>query len=129
VSDSLTIDVDDHALLAAFDALPEAVMSYAKPAALVTAKNIAAEAGRRVARRTGKTAEGITVEETHAGDGYIVWVKRPELPNLPTWLEFGTEHMTARPFLFASAQLEVGAHDRRVREAVQDALDAQGLGD
>ena len=37
--------------------------------------------------------------------------------------------MTAQPFLFASARLEEGAHDRRAREAVQAAIDETGLGD
>jgi len=37
--------------------------------------------------------------------------------------------MTAKPFLFVSARLEEGAHDRRAREAVQAAIDEKGLGE
>lgn len=129
MADLMTIDVDEAALLSALAEMPVSVLRHLKPAAKVTADNIAAEAGRRVKRRTGKTAAGITVEETHNGEGYVIWVKRPEMPNLPLWLAFGTKFMVGDDFLFASARLEAGAHERRAREAVQDAINEQGLGD
>jgi HK97 gp10 family phage protein len=131
MASDLTIDVDDAALLAALDAIPDAVRAHAKPAARVTADHIAAEAGRRIARRTGQTAGEITVEETHAGDGYVVFVGAGGAgrSHVGRYLEFGTVHMRARPFLFPSAQLEAGAHDRRMRDAVQDAIDEHGLGE
>jgi HK97 gp10 family phage protein len=147
VADRMTITVDTTALLAALDALPDRVHAHLKAAAKITAENIAREARARVARRTGETAAHIRVEETHSGDGYIVWVA-PEvrvshhtMPSgrshtqkvtynaLAGWLEFGTRHMPARPFLFVSARLEEGAHDRRCREAVQAAIDETGLGE
>ena len=127
----LTIEVDTEALLRAIDAMPDAVLAFLKPAAKTTADNIADEAQGRVARRTGATAEAITVEEAHSGDGYVVYVANAaeDWPHLDIGLEFGTKFMTERPFLIVSAQLEVGAHDRRAREAVQAAINSKGLGD
>lgn len=130
------------ALIAALDRLPDVMQErHTKPAAKVTADNIAREARARVRRRTGRTAAGITVEESHDGQGYVVLPfneqfelaiisagndQQPE--NLPIWLEFGTRFMTARPYFFASARLEEGAHDRRMRQAIQNAIDDVGLG-
>lgn len=131
MSDQLTITVDTSALLAAIDAIPEAVHRHLKLAAKVTADHIAAEARGRVRRRTGKTAQSIHVEETHSGDGYVVMAYDPAAGRAPVdmFLEFGTKFMTAKPFLFASARLEEGAHDRRSREAIQAAIDEEWLGD
>jgi hypothetical protein len=131
MADRFIIDVDTRALLAALDAIPAAVHAHLKAAAKVTADNIAREAKSRVARRTGKTGDAITVEEARSGDGYVVFVANAaaDWPNLDIGLEFGTKFMTPRPFLFASAHLEEGAHDRRSRAAVQAAIDEKGLGD
>jgi hypothetical protein len=131
VADSFTIDVDDLALLEALTTMPDAVMVFLKPAARITADNIAREAKSRVARRTGKTADAITVEEARSGDGYVVFVANAaaDWPNLDIGLEFGTKFMSKRPFLFVSAQLEEGAHDRRSRDAIKAAIDSKGLGD
>jgi len=128
MADSFTITAETAALLAALNRVPAAVLKHVKRNARVSADNIAREAAGRVRRRTGKTAAGLTVEETRNGDGYVVFVRRPEMPGLPGWQEFGTQFMTKQPFLFVSANLEVGAHDRRQRAAVQDAIDETGLG-
>lgn len=127
--DGLTITTETTALLAALQQLPALVRTHVKRAARVTADRIVREAAGRVARRTGATAAGLTVEETHSGDGYVVFVKRVDEPGLPGWLEHGTKFMTKRPFLFVSARLEEGAHERRTRDAIQDAIDEKGLGD
>lgn len=127
MADSFTIDVDTTGLLAALAAIPEAVHAHLKAAAKVTAEAIATEARARVRRRTGQTGDAITVEETHSGDGYVIYVGDGR-QHVGSFLEFGTKFMTAAPFLFASARLEEGAHDRRAREAVQAAIDEQGLG-
>lgn len=151
MADGLTIDPDVTALLAALDAFPEAMLArHLKPAARVTAVNVEREAKARVARRTGATAEGIHIEEAHDGSGYVVlpdfgpdvtfsWhtmkrsgrshTQRVTRNNLPAWLEFGTRHMRERPFFFAAARLEEGAHDRRMRQAVVDAIADTGLGE
>lgn len=127
-SDRMTIDVDDAALLAAIDETPDAVHARLKPAAKITADNIATEARARVRRRTGQTGAAITVDEAYRGDGYVVYIGGGRTP-IGRYLEYGTRFMNARPFLFASARLEEGAHDRRAREAVQDAIHEKGLGD
>jgi hypothetical protein len=37
--------------------------------------------------------------------------------------------MHARPFFYAAANMEAAQYERAVREAIQDAVDSQGLGD
>jgi hypothetical protein len=133
--DGLTIEVDATSLLTALDALGDAAEAPLMGAAHETALAIQQEARGRVARRTGRTATGITVEETHDGRGYIVTpfsethrralkasgnAEQPR--NLPWWLEHGTRSMSPRPYLSISAQLEQGAHLRRVERAMQDAI-------
>jgi hypothetical protein len=124
----LTIDVDSAALIAALDGVATAIEARLKIEAKLTADNIDREATARVRRRTGQTAAAIVVEETHKGDGYVVMVGN-DRHHIGSYLEHGTKFMTAKPFLFASARLEEAAHDRRVRAAVQDVIDAKGLGD
>lgn len=124
----LRLDVDTAGLFAAMDQAVAEIERALKSNAEITAHRIASEAEGRVRRRTGKTAAGITVEETRDGKGYVVFVQRPDMPGLPGWLEFGTRFMSKRDFFFASARLEEAAHERRSHEVVQDVLDAKGLG-
>lgn len=123
MADKLTISTDASGLIAALDRLGAAAEKHVLNAAGVTAARIAADAGARVARRTGLTAQGIGIDIARRGAGYVVFAVRPDQPGVPGWLEFGTEHMAAQPFFFASARLEAGAHDLRMREAIQDAID------
>ena len=124
----MTIEVDTSALFAALDRLGDVAEKHVKAAAKVTAERIEREAERRIARRTGETAKHVRVEETYDGLGYIVLANNPRVrEHVAVYLEFGTEHMTARPFFFASALLEEGAHLRRTEQAVQDAIDELGL--
>ncbi len=122
------IEVDSVALLAALATIPDAVLAHLKPESKVTADNIAAEAGRRIRRRSGATGDQIVVQETHNGDGYVVFVLGNR-QHIARFLEFGTSRMTAKPFLFVSARLEEGPALRRARLAIQDAIDEKGLGD
>jgi hypothetical protein len=131
----MTITVDNAALLKAMADLGPAMERFTMAAAKETADNIVREAQGRVARATGETARGIHAEVTHDGKGYVVLDTNRRMPNLPLWLEFGTQQgkpgshsSLARPFFFSSAYLEAGAHDRRMREAVQNAIDSVGLG-
>lgn len=124
----MIIDVDTTALVAALDAVPAAIHAHLKAAAKMTAEHIATEARARIRRRTGRTGDAITVEETHSGDGYIVFVGNGR-QHIGSFLEFGTRFMTDKPWLFPSARLEEGAHDRRAREAVQAGIDEKGLGE
>lgn len=144
----VTIEVDTKALLRALDQVGHRVAARVKLASKITADNIVREAKRRVPKRTGETASHIVAEETHNKEGYIVWVEpdvlishhtnkktgrqhtqRVSYNALGGWLEFGTQTMTARQFLFNSARLEEGAHLRRIQQAVGDAIEETGLGD
>lgn len=142
MADSFQVDIENGALLRALDRLDVSLVErHTKPACKVTALNIQREARARVRRRTGRTAAGITVEESFDQQGYVVLPfntalelsliesgndQQPE--NLPYWLEFGTRKMTKKPFFIESARLEENAHDRRIREAIQNAIDESGLG-
>lgn len=119
----LTIDADASRLIAILDQLGPAALKHTKAAARVTADNIAREAAARVARATGETARGITVQEDQQGEGYVVLSANQRMPALPTWLEFGTVKMLPKSYFFSSARLEENAHDRRMRQAIQDASD------
>lgn len=125
----LTIEVDSTATVAAMARVAQTAHARCKSAARVSADSIAREARGRVRRRTGETAAGITVEETHNGDGYVVFVNQPDNPGLAGWIEHGTKYMPARGFLFISAQLEEGPHRRRIAAALDDAIDETGLGE
>ena len=121
--------MDTTAVVAAPDRLGERAAAHCLEAARVTAERIAAEAQRRVRRRTGKTQESIVAELSRKGDAYLVRAHRSGLPHLPIWIEFGTRTTRAAPFLFPAARLEEGNHQRRIAEAVQRAIDDAGLGD
>jgi bacteriophage HK97-gp10 putative tail-component len=124
----MTITVDPAPLLAALDAIPAEVHARCKAAAKITAEAIATEARARVRRRTGRTGDAIRVEETHDGTGYIIFIG-DRRAHIASFLEFGTKFMTPFPFLFVAARLEERAHDQRIRDAVQGAIDAHGLGE
>jgi HK97 gp10 family phage protein len=125
----MTITADVAGVLQALDRLgAEVAQRHVQAASRVTANKIDEEARRRVRRRTGKTAEGITVRDDFTGKGSVVVAERRPFSNLPGWLEHGTVHMRASPFLFNSARLEEGAHLQRIARALQDAIDEQGFG-
>ena len=126
----LRIDVDTAAVIKALTDFAGPVMErHVRLAARTTAERITAEALTRVRRKSGRTARGIRIQSAEVGTGYVVLATNPDNPGLPGWLEFGTERMTAKPFFFVAAQLEEGAYDRRIRTAVQDAIDEVGLGE
>lgn len=132
----LTLEVDTTAVLAAIDQLIAA--GHASPlerrcqaAAKATADRIQVEARARARRATGQLAAAVTVDEAPPPlGGYNVFVApmppRPE--NFALWHEVGTSKMTAQPFLWSSARLEAAAHERRIAQAVQDAINEVGLG-
>lgn len=118
----LTIDVDASAVLRAFDVLGTAAERLLKGAASETAEKIANDARARVRVDTGQTKRGILIETSYDDRGFAVIATNPDEPGLPGWLEFGTNKMTASPFLFNAARLEEGAYLRRVAEALDDAI-------
>lgn len=126
----LTITVDASRVLRALDQCDDRIGAALHAVAKETAERIRAGAVQRLSAQTagtGATAAAVTIDAIKGG--YRVYVgpvpHRPE--NVPLWLEFGTKYMSARPWLFKTAQLEEGPHFRRVADAVQEAL--AGLGD
>lgn len=132
----LTIDVDAASLLRALNTLGPEAAKHLKAAAKETAEAIATEARSRARRfrKTGYTEEGISVEELHSGDGYVVWpwkrgrpihqnAKGQPAKNVPIWLEFGTKYASKQPYFFVAAEMEKGPHMRRVAIALTDAID------
>lgn len=142
MANSVTFEMDASKLLAAFDAVTEAIRLPTLDACRVTAEHIAREARARVSRRgpnPTRAQQGrppledlIRVEPMHNGTGYVVIVEEPVRDNsgaeyLPIFLEFGTVNMTRRVFFFAAATLEKEAHRQRLNEAVQAGVDAVGF--
>jgi hypothetical protein len=149
VADKLmTITTDSAELLRAIDRLPAVVQAKCKARAHVTAQRIAREARARVRRRTGRLAGSIEVREDYARVGYVVGTflqpkvgialhrrrsgrrhtQKVTRDNLPIWVEFGTTHVQARPFLLNSARLEAAGHERGIHEAIREAIADSGLG-
>lgn len=130
----LTIEVDTAALFQAIDRLGDEATRVLDLVAKETATAIQRDARDRLRRQThgtGATADAITVIPSSApGGGYVVVSgdMGSRAANLPIWLEFGTKHMTPRPYLLAAARLEEGSYLRRVEVGMQEAIDRVGLG-
>ena len=56
------------------------------------------------------------------GTGYVVIVQDPAAPFLPWQLEYGTQQMDKRAFFFPSARLEQSGHERRMNDALTQAI-------
>lgn len=135
MADGITIEVDAAGLIDAFESLPATIRTLTRGAAEVTAQNIAREARARVPRRHGKLTAAqqgrppledlIDVLPMRNGTGYVVIVQEvdPEAMFLPWQLEYGTQHMAQRKFFFPSARLERGAHERRMNDALSQAIE------
>ena len=143
MANSISFEMDASKLVAAFDAVTEAIRLPTLEACRVTAENIKREARARVSRRgpnPTRAQQGrppledlIRVEPMHNGTGYVVIVEEPARDNsgaeyLPFYLEFGTQEMAKRVFFFAAATLEKEAHRGRLQDAQQAGIDAVGLG-
>ena len=125
----VTYDVDTSGLASGLTQLAADLARRTKDASEVSAAAVVREAQGRAARRTGATVGGIGYTESRDETGWIVSVVRPDRPNVPFWLEFGTRYMTARPFLYASAALEQPGHERRIQEAVAVTIQSNGFGE
>src|SRR5579862_8573633 len=137
--DSITAMLDDSGLRAALAALPAALQDAVNAVAEETANAIVQEARARLQRQlgpnaTGATVAGITARRAFDGNGFVVVAEREPMPNLPLWIEKGTKRggkgshtEPARPFFYASVLIETGAHQRRVADAIQGAINASGL--
>lgn len=129
MADSLVIDVDARAVLAMLDQLWDAARDRLDAAARETAEAVRTEARARLARQTagtGRTAEAITIDTIKGGYRVYVGEVSGRARNVPYWLEEGTVRMRPRPFMRSAAVLEEGPHLRRVRAALQAAVDEVG---
>lgn len=124
MADGLTITVQSAELIAMLERLGPSADFVAKEVGLDTAKRIVAEAKTRVARATGKTASGIHWELTRDGKGYIVlaYTAGAQPDPIDIYVERGSRYMYARPFFFASAELEAPGHLRRLEERMASFL-------
>ena len=134
--DGVTMTFDATRLLAAFDLLTQTVQKAELEACHITAEHIATEARARARRRGPDPTRAqqarppiedlIRVEPIANGSGYVVIVQEtdPGALYLPFYLEMGTQEMSKYPFFFTSAALEKPAHERRINEAAQAAIDA-----
>jgi hypothetical protein len=150
MADGFRFSMDARQVLAALERLGPVAEPHIKGAARVTAEAVQRSAQARVARRTGFTSKNIVVRESTTIKGYVVTMgdvvseqetaRRVQMGMRKTakskywnekhtglWLEFGTA--APRPFRLPAAEIEQGPHLRRVREALQDAEAAVGLGD
>lgn len=120
--------VDASVVIAMLDRMAESADFVCREVGRETAKNIVAEAQRRVRRATGDTADEIHFELTRDGQGYVVLGYQQGVGEgvVDKYLEFGTKYQYARPFFFSSAQLEEGAHMRRLTARIQEWLDQVG---
>ena len=122
-----SVSVDASELLALFDRMGASADFVCKEVGRDTAKRIVAEAEQRVRRATGVTESGIHWELMRDGTGYIVLAYKAGVQEpVDRYLEAGTKFMYARPFFFASAELESGPHLRRLQDRIQEWLDNAG---
>lgn len=139
MSDSILGELEDAAIKTVLDGLGESVQPFINAASKETADAIVREAKARLHRQlgpnaTGQTEANIAARPAYDKNGYIVISEREPFPNVPLWLEKGTKkgkgtHANyARPYFYVSAEIEAGAHYRRIGEAIRHAIDAKGLG-
>lgn len=138
MADAFVIALESELALRALEKVGFYTDAYIQTACLETAQKIADEARRRIARSSlphvgfdVPTWTKIHWERSLDGRGYVVMAYdtggkgkggRSRQYHVDLWLEFGTKAMIAKPFLWASAQLEQGPHIRRVDEAIQRAV-------
>lgn len=123
-----TIELEHAAVDVALSKLTPSVNALTLKVSLATAESIKQEALGRVARRTGLTAAGIIVVPSKDGYGYLVKASRQGRDMVPRWLEFGTRHMSPRPFLLVSAKLEAPSYPGKIAQATQAGIDDVGMG-
>ena len=133
MSDGIMVTLEDAALRTVLDGLGASAEPFINDASRETAVAIVGEAKARLARQlgphaTGATVDAITTQAAANGHGFVVISSREAIPKLPVWLEHGTVTAEARHYFYVSAEMEAGAHYRRIGEAIQAAIDAQGIG-
>lgn len=136
----MSIDVDTAPLERAFDQLVEATRRRTLDACRTTAERIVRDAKMRLLRaghyRSGETYASIEAVPAYDGNGYAVLSDNEDIPNLPLWIEKGTRagkrqnhaRIPASPYFYPAIETEVGPHEQRILEAMQDAGSLSGLG-
>ncbi len=127
---NISMDMDISGLLRDINALPEQMRVRFMRASQTTAITLEREMKARLQRQLSPTATGTTVASithrvAHDGNGYVVLTERQQFPNLPLWLEKGTQpgrrknfaRTQRRPFFYASVELEAPGHERRIVDA------------
>ncbi len=127
---NIMMDMDASGLLRDIARLPERMRARFMQASRETAEALEREMKARLERLLSPAATGATVESiqhriAHDGNGYVVLTERNPYPNLPLWLEKGTQpgkrrnfaHTPRRPFFYASVELEAPGHVRRIKDA------------
>jgi hypothetical protein len=122
VANDVSASCDPTAVVEALRAAQPGIDKRVDTTAHDTADRVAADAQRRVARRTGETAASIHVEPARKGTGYVVVAG-----GAARFLETGTKYMLARAFLYPAVRIEQAGFDRRIGNDVQDGIDAVGL--
>ena len=113
-------------LNAGIDRLDETVTARLKATARRSADTIARNAAAILLSKThgnGGTARSIRVLDESAEKQYVVNCPGdPEKPaNLPGWLERGTRHMSARPFMRPAADAESDRYKQNMVAAAEAA--------
>ena len=131
MADSLTVTVEYETLKETLTALPARLKPFVAAAARVSADHIANEARARLQRQirpeATETVASIRVVSDRTGWGWRVVAGKASFPMVAVWLEHGTRHQRARPFLYPSARLEEAAHTRRIEAAIRVGLAEQGF--
>lgn len=117
-------------LRAAFQRFPAAVTTALQKVARDTALRVKAGARALVPVDSGITRDSIDVQPDPARKRYVVAVfnapphvrkgrkdRTAYLPNLPLWIEFGTIHNPARPFLRPALEAEDGRYQADMQAA------------
>jgi len=133
MADETRFDLQGDAVTALMRSYPDELQARFSAVGKRTAERIARSAAVRLDAAlgpdaTGKTVQGITVEDSRDGRGYVVVARRSGVRRLPWFLDKGTKHMDPRPFFDVSATLEEGPYRRALEQEAADLAAEKGLG-
>lgn len=139
----ITAEIDKQPFMASVNRFLDEGELRTKAAAEITANNIQNGARQRARRQlrnpTGVLEAGIIVRDDREDVGFIVqsvYRDARQMYNVPIWVERGTKRgkprshdEPARPFFWPSVTEEIRPHERRIADAMDQSLNAEGLGD
>lgn len=103
------------------EALPSAVTAACRRVARDTSNRVADLARQRVRVRTGALKRSIRVSEDEANRAFRVSVGDIDGPPIALFLEYGTEHMEARPFFGPALEIGGRTYQRDLEAATEQA--------